>query len=42
MDATSAFAPVPDYAAALDGNVAGLKIGLPRNISKDSPARPAT
>jgi aspartyl-tRNA(Asn)/glutamyl-tRNA(Gln) amidotransferase subunit A len=30
MDATSAFAPVPDYAAALDGNVKGLKIGLPK------------
>ena len=30
MDATSAFAPVPDYAAALDGNVKGMKIGLPR------------
>ncbi len=30
MDATSAPAPVPDYVAALDGNVKGLKIGLPR------------
>jgi aspartyl-tRNA(Asn)/glutamyl-tRNA(Gln) amidotransferase subunit A len=30
MDATSAFAPVPDYAAALDGNVRGMRIGLPR------------
>lgn len=30
MDATSAAAPVPDYNAALDGNVKGLKIGLPR------------
>jgi aspartyl-tRNA(Asn)/glutamyl-tRNA(Gln) amidotransferase subunit A len=30
MDATSAAAPVPDYEAALDGNVKGLKIGLPR------------
>jgi len=29
-DATSAFAPVPDYAAALDGNIRGMKIGLPR------------
>jgi aspartyl-tRNA(Asn)/glutamyl-tRNA(Gln) amidotransferase subunit A len=29
-DATSAFAPVPDYAAALDGNVRGMKIGLPK------------
>jgi aspartyl-tRNA(Asn)/glutamyl-tRNA(Gln) amidotransferase subunit A len=30
MDATSAFAPVPDYAAALAGGVRGLKIGVPR------------
>src|ERR1700676_1012717 len=30
MDSTSAFAPVPDYAAALDGNLRGVKIGLPR------------
>ena len=29
-DATSAFAPVPDYVAQLDGNVAGRRIGLPR------------
>jgi len=29
-DSTSAFAPVPDYASALDGKVAGMKIGLPR------------
>ena len=30
MDATSAFAPLPDYLAQLDGNVQGMKIGLPR------------
>ncbi len=30
MDATSAFAPVPDYAAALGGGVRGMRIGLPR------------
>ena len=30
MDATSARAPVPDYLAALDGNVKGTRIGLPR------------
>ncbi|MGH9662960.1 MAG: Asp-tRNA(Asn)/Glu-tRNA(Gln) amidotransferase subunit GatA [Bryobacteraceae bacterium] len=30
MDSTSAFAPVPDYVAGLDGKVAGMKIGLPR------------
>ncbi|MBZ5608860.1 MAG: Asp-tRNA(Asn)/Glu-tRNA(Gln) amidotransferase subunit GatA [Acidobacteriia bacterium] len=29
-DSTSAFAPVPDYLAELDGRVAGLKIGVPR------------
>ena len=29
-DSTSAFAPVPDYAASLDGEVRGLRIGLPR------------
>src|SRR5215831_11422201 len=30
MDSTSAFAPLPDYIAALDGNVRGMKIGLPK------------
>jgi aspartyl-tRNA(Asn)/glutamyl-tRNA(Gln) amidotransferase subunit A len=30
MDSTSAFAPVPDYTAALDRNMRGIKIGLPR------------
>lgn len=30
MDSTSAFAPLPDYAAALDGNVQGMRIGLPK------------
>jgi aspartyl-tRNA(Asn)/glutamyl-tRNA(Gln) amidotransferase subunit A len=34
-DSTSASAPVPDYAAALDGNVKGLKLGLPREYLKD-------
>src|SRR5215467_341633 len=34
-DATSADAPVPDYIAALDGKVAGLKVGLPREYLKD-------
>ncbi len=29
-DSTSAFAPVPSYTAQLDGKVAGLKVGLPR------------
>ena len=30
MDSTSAFAPVPDYVSQLDGNVRGMKVGLPR------------
>ncbi|MCZ2152536.1 MAG: Asp-tRNA(Asn)/Glu-tRNA(Gln) amidotransferase subunit GatA [Bryobacterales bacterium] len=30
MDATSAFAPVPDYARAMEQPVKGLKVGLPR------------
>src|SRR5262249_11021499 len=34
-DSTSAAAPVPDYAALLDGNVKGLKLGLPREYLKD-------
>ena len=29
-DSTSAFAPVPSYTAQLDGTVAGLRLGLPR------------
>jgi aspartyl-tRNA(Asn)/glutamyl-tRNA(Gln) amidotransferase subunit A len=35
MDATSAAAPVPDYAKALDGNVKGMKVGLPMEYFKD-------
>lgn len=34
-DSTSAEAPVPDYAAALDGSVKGLKLGVPREYLKD-------
>ncbi|MFN0165183.1 MAG: Asp-tRNA(Asn)/Glu-tRNA(Gln) amidotransferase subunit GatA [Bryobacteraceae bacterium] len=30
MDSTSAEAPVPGYAAAVDGDVRGMKIGLPK------------
>jgi aspartyl-tRNA(Asn)/glutamyl-tRNA(Gln) amidotransferase subunit A len=37
MDATSAFMPVPDYTAALDGKVKGLKIGLPREYFEKLP-----
>jgi aspartyl-tRNA(Asn)/glutamyl-tRNA(Gln) amidotransferase subunit A len=35
MDATSAEAPVPDYTQSMDGNVQGLKLGLPREYLKD-------
>jgi aspartyl-tRNA(Asn)/glutamyl-tRNA(Gln) amidotransferase subunit A len=34
-DATSADAPVPDYAARLDGNVKGVKLGLPREYLRE-------
>ncbi|HEV3330240.1 MAG TPA: Asp-tRNA(Asn)/Glu-tRNA(Gln) amidotransferase subunit GatA [Bryobacteraceae bacterium] len=34
-DSTSADAPVPDYTAALNGQVKGLKLGLPREYLKD-------
>jgi aspartyl-tRNA(Asn)/glutamyl-tRNA(Gln) amidotransferase subunit A len=34
-DSTSARAPVPDYTSALDGNVRGMKLGLPREYLKD-------
>ena len=34
MDATSAFAPVPDYVSQLDGNVKGVRIGIPREYFK--------
>jgi aspartyl-tRNA(Asn)/glutamyl-tRNA(Gln) amidotransferase subunit A len=30
MDSTSALAPVPDYTAALTGNVRGVKLGVPK------------
>jgi aspartyl-tRNA(Asn)/glutamyl-tRNA(Gln) amidotransferase subunit A len=35
LDATSAAAPVPDYTQSMDGNVRGLKLGLPREYLKD-------
>jgi aspartyl-tRNA(Asn)/glutamyl-tRNA(Gln) amidotransferase subunit A len=35
MDATSAFAPVPDYTACLGEPVRGLRVGLPRECFKD-------
>jgi len=34
MDSTSADAPVPDYARGLDGDVRGMKIGLPVEYMK--------
>jgi aspartyl-tRNA(Asn)/glutamyl-tRNA(Gln) amidotransferase subunit A len=37
-DATSAFAPVPDYLAALDGKVSGMRIGLPKEYFTGLPA----
>jgi aspartyl-tRNA(Asn)/glutamyl-tRNA(Gln) amidotransferase subunit A len=36
MDATSAPAPVPDYAAELNGDIKGLKLGVPREYMKDA------
>jgi aspartyl-tRNA(Asn)/glutamyl-tRNA(Gln) amidotransferase subunit A len=33
-DATSAREPVPDYAAALTGDVDGLRVGIPRDLLK--------
>ena len=41
-DATSAFAPVPDYVAALDGKVAGMKIGLPREYFEHAASETAS
>ncbi|MCL6543905.1 MAG: Asp-tRNA(Asn)/Glu-tRNA(Gln) amidotransferase subunit GatA [Bryobacteraceae bacterium] len=34
-DATSAFAPVPDYTAQLEGGVRGVRVGLPREYFRD-------
>ena len=34
LDSTSAEAPAADYAAAMDGNVRGIKIGLPKEYFK--------
>jgi aspartyl-tRNA(Asn)/glutamyl-tRNA(Gln) amidotransferase subunit A len=34
-DSTSAVAPVPDYAAALTGDVRGLRVGVPRALLGD-------
>jgi aspartyl-tRNA(Asn)/glutamyl-tRNA(Gln) amidotransferase subunit A len=34
-DATTADVPVPDYAAALSGNIKGARIGLPRSLFRE-------
>ncbi|HWF10383.1 MAG TPA: Asp-tRNA(Asn)/Glu-tRNA(Gln) amidotransferase subunit GatA [Bryobacteraceae bacterium] len=36
LDSTSAGAPVPDYTAALDGDVRGLKLGVPIEYMKQA------
>ena len=38
MDATSASAPVPDYAAAMTGDVKGMRIGLPEEYFTGLPS----
>ncbi len=40
-DAASADVPVPDYCAALEKGVAGLRIGVPRAFFAEAPARTA-
>jgi aspartyl-tRNA(Asn)/glutamyl-tRNA(Gln) amidotransferase subunit A len=35
LDATSAFAPVPDYLAAMEEPVRGLRLGLPKEYFRD-------
>ena len=42
MDATSAFAPVPDYVAALNDNVRGLKLGVPKEWMEGLPGETGT
>ncbi len=36
QDSTSATAPVPDYAAAMDGSVKGVKLGVPKEYFRDA------
>jgi aspartyl-tRNA(Asn)/glutamyl-tRNA(Gln) amidotransferase subunit A len=36
LDSTSATAPVPHYAGLLDGNVKGMKLGVPKEYFKDA------
>jgi aspartyl-tRNA(Asn)/glutamyl-tRNA(Gln) amidotransferase subunit A len=43
MDSTSSAAPVPDYVGALNGNVRGMKIGMPKEFFEglaDETAKP--
>ncbi|MGE0224866.1 MAG: amidase [Acetobacteraceae bacterium] len=40
MDPTSAREPVPDYEAALDGDLRGLRIGVPTNVFFDGADQP--
>ena len=42
LDSTSVVAPVPDFAAGLDGEVSGLRIGVPREIFEREGADPRT
>jgi aspartyl-tRNA(Asn)/glutamyl-tRNA(Gln) amidotransferase subunit A len=42
LDSTSATAPVPHYADALDGNVKGLKLGVPKEYFKDATGETAS
>jgi aspartyl-tRNA(Asn)/glutamyl-tRNA(Gln) amidotransferase subunit A len=37
MDSTTAFAPVPDYAGRLDGDVRGVRVGLPKEYFSGLP-----
>ncbi len=41
-DSTSAPAPVPDFAAALDGRLDGLRVGVPRELFEAEGADPET
>lgn len=36
QDSTSATAPVPNYAAAMDGNVKGVRLGVPKEYFRDA------
>ena len=40
MDPTSSAEPVPDYEAALDGDLRGLRIGVPTNVFFDGADQP--